>query len=741
MREQEECLALGRRRERPVLKRHFLPGSVLYYGAVAMEAPTNEADTVVRLGDRIALNGALPDALIRAELERIVTSQIFRTSDAQRRFLQYIVEQSLIGNSNELKEYTLGVHVFNRGTTFDPRLDPIVRVEARKLRARLAKYYDTEGCDERQVKIELPSGGYIPRFRDLTASSHATVPAIEKAPRKSKPADRDTEKLSRRNEGVESGRSSLDFLGLIRSGKSQIKNAVVLRRIGAIVALLVVACLATYAGRLFFGKDGTPNSGASIAVLPLQDLGDNKDESFSDGLTDELIDSLGRVQGLQVVARSSAFQFRGKTADVREIGKKLNVRTLLEGSVRIYGNRLRVTVVLEDTTNGFRIWSNSYERNFEDVLLVQRNISEAVVTALRGQLAMVAAPQELKFSPAKTNPVNVEAYQDYLKGLYFWNKQTKESIETAKNYFERSIELAPAYAPSYTGLARCYVNLPGFSRIAAREVTSKIRELAEKAVQLDSSLSEAHIQLAYASFLEYKWAQADTEFKRGVELAPSDAVAHRLYSTYLSEAGRLHEALAESQTAQQLDPVSPYMFCGIGVVLHQMHRYDESINVLKRALELDPKNSHAHLWLGRAYIEKREYPQAIAELKLAQQSMGDYPPLSGDFARAYALSGKRSEALQILNDLLKQAAKSALPANSIAAVYAALGDKDNAMAWLAMSVRARDIRIHLISAPAYDGLRSDTRFGELLAKAHLPPQPLTDDAKSPNAVSRNSVQR
>ncbi len=191
----------------------------------------------------------------------------------------------------------------------------------------------------------------------------------------------------------------------------------------------------------------------SVAVLPFHNLGDSEDESFSDGLTDELIDSLGRVQGLHVVARTSAFQYPGKTLDIREIGEKLNVRTVLEGTVRIYGNRLRITAQLDDTENGYRVWSNSYERDFKDALFIHRDIAQAIVAALGTKFTQNGGPKQLKFSPSKAVPVSAEAYQDYLKGVYFWNKQTSDSVEMATAYFKQAIAEDPSYAAADMGLA------------------------------------------------------------------------------------------------------------------------------------------------------------------------------------------------------------------------------------------------------------------------------------------------
>jgi len=667
---------------------------------------------------------SISDDSIRDELGRVLASHTFQGANAHKRFLQYAVEQAIAGNSHEVKEYTLGVHVFNRGATFDPRLDPIVRVEARKLRSRLTKYYETEGEQDR-LRIELPAGGYVPAFRvgySATLSARAQEGADSHDPSHDDagPAESNravkTEILSAAEPLPELERPALGVMSWSFFNRHW-------RRARLLIALLVLASAAIYARRSILRSHGLSEPTPSIAVLPFQNLGDVKDESFSDGLTDELIDSLGRVRGLQVVARTSAFQFRSRTLDIREIGKKLNVRTVLEGSVRIYGKRLRITAELDDTANGYSVWSNSYERDFEDALFIQRDISQAIVATLEEKLGRVGGPKEISFSPAKASPVNVQAYQDYLRGVYFWNKQTTDSIETAKSYFEHAIALDPGQAPAYTALARCYANLPSFTQMRARDVVPKIRELALKALDLDNSSPEAHIDLAYVHYLEYDWAGAEAEFKKGLELGPGDAMAHRWYSNYLMNAGRLEEGLAESRTAQQLDPVSPSMPEGTARALYLMRRYDEAIEEYKKAMAFDPQFSYAHLGLGTVYIQQHKYPEAIAELRLAQERLGHNPfPLS-ELARMYPVVGRAPEARAILRGFLEQSAAGSFSAKPIAKIYLALGDTEQALAWLEKAVSARDVYLYLKSDPIWDPLRADPRFNRLLQAARLTTSP------------------
>ncbi len=686
----------------------------LHNGRVAQVPGSSETEA-------LAADATFEDR-VRMELSRVLSSKTFQIAEAQKRFLRFAVEHTIAGSAGEVKEYTLGVHVFNRGERFDPRLDPIVRVEARKLRTRLTKFYEAEGG---QLRIQLPPRGYVPVFREVGPdAAPSEEPPVEAADTVRSdigvtvPDELAPEPAAIWGESVPSPRHVAPKGWPAMGGLTFLKEFAISRRPGIIVALLALASLAIYAGHLILQERRVANSPASIAVLPFQNLG-GKDDSFSDGLTAELIDSLGRVGGLQVVARTSAFQFRGSSADIREIGRKLNVRAVLEGSVRLYDNRLRITAELDDTRNGFRIWSDSYERDLADVLLVQRDISQAIVLALQGQLAQMGAPQQLKFAPSKAGPVNTEAYRDYLRGVYFWNKQTGQSIETAKGYFESAIALDPSYAAYYTGLARCYVNLPAFSTARAGEVAPRIRELASKALERDSSLSEGHIDLAYAAFLEYDWENADAEFKKGLALSPGDAVAHRLYSAYLSDVGRVKESLVESEISQQLDPVSPYMLEGMSRALYRLRRYDEAIQSVKKALALDPEYGYAHLALGLTYIQQVKYTEALAELKLAQEHMGDSPTPLAAMARAYVLSGQPAKGRQVLQQFLDQAAKGSFPAKPIADVYLALGDREKALDWLAKGTSAKDVHMYLLSDPIYDDLKSDPRFQRLVEQAGL----------------------
>ena len=620
-----------------------------------------------------------PDA-VRSELEKILGSHTFRTCPAQANFLRYVVEEALAGRGDEIKEYSIGVEVFGRGKSFDPRVNNIVRAEANRLRARLAKYYDTEGS-QNAIRIELPKGGYAPVFNEA-----AGLPSA----------------VENRTEEIAS------------PARIQILKW---------KAVLVVLLLSVGGLSAFFWRLRAPNGGAeakpSIAVLPFRNLGSNQeDEFFSDGLTDELIDSLGRVPRLQVVARTSVFQFKGKTLDVREIGRKLNVRTVLEGTVRKYSDRLRITAQLDDTGTGYRLWSGSYDRQSEDALAIQREISRAITGELGVALAGGSQSPGAVRSGDLAGNVTPEAYENYLKGVFFWNKNTPADINTAVGYLKQAITTDPGFALPYLGLARCYTGLSVMTAMPAREVIPKIRESARRALDLDPSLGEAYVDLAEAYTFDFDWSAAEAEFKRALKLSPGSTVAHRWYAYYLAKMGRLDEALLENQRALELDPVSPYMAQGIADSLYELRRYADAIEQFQKVLALDANFAMSRQGLGMALVANGQYAEGISQLKLARELMGSDPWVDGQLAYSYAASGQMEQARQILDQLLRQQ-NGGFPALAVAEAYIGLNDRDRAFQWLERAVTNHELHLNLKADPIYDGLRADRRFGSLLRRMRL----------------------
>lgn len=387
---------------------------------------------------------------VRAQLEKILRSSGFAGSERPTRFLRFVVEQALAGN--HVKETLAGVEVFGRKADYDPRLDGVVRVEAVKLRARLKDYYESDGADD-AVRIDLPKGGYLPSF-ELLDREPTEMPA---------PASR----LAWRRDWWRDWRW---------------------------VAPLALVLLA--GGYLAARRPHTPSpipNASSIAVLPFVNLSSNKEnEYFSDGLTDDLINALTKVQGLRVVARGSAFQFKGKNPDIRAVGRQLNVAAVLEGSVQRSGDRLRITAQLSSVADGYHVWSETYDRRAADIFAVQDEISRAIVQALE---VRVAGNPGRRLAPSPT--ADVDAYNLYLQGRFHLNKWRPESVRKGIEYFSQAISKDRSYAPAYAGMADCYTWLGVFGFAPAREAMPQAREAALDALRLDDSLAAAHVSLGY----------------------------------------------------------------------------------------------------------------------------------------------------------------------------------------------------------------------------------------------------
>ncbi|MCX5801031.1 MAG: protein kinase [Candidatus Eisenbacteria bacterium] len=457
--------------------------------------------------------------------------------------------------------------------------------------------------------------------------------------------------------------------------------------------------------------------GPSIAVLPFRDMSPQGDQDyFCEGMAEELINGLAQVEGLRVVARTSAFQFKGKNLDVRKIGEQLDVGTVLEGSVRKAGNRVRVTAQLVSVTDGYHLWSEKYDREMEDVFSIQDEISLAIVEKLKVRLL-----GEEKDRLLKRYTKNLDAYNLYLQGRWMWNRRTEEGLKKAIGYFRQAIEKDPNYALAYAGLASTYVVLPEHAVIPPKEMISEAEGAARKALELDPTLGEAHAVLGMIkSEVEWDWAGAEREFKRAIELDPSNPTAGHWHSHLLRHRGRLDEALAEIKRAQELDPLSLVISSNVGEVLYYLRQYDEAIAQYKKTLELDPNFAVAHSCLGSVYAAQGRFDEAIAESQKARALLGSSPFGLSELGYAYARSGNKGEAARILNELLGLSKQAYSVSSGIALVYCGLGDKDKAFEWLEKAYQKREGGfLYLKMDPAWDGLRSDARFSELLKKMGL----------------------
>ncbi len=455
-----------------------------------------------------------------------------------------------------------------------------------------------------------------------------------------------------------------------------------------------------------------PKYEKSIVVLPFENLSPDPDqEYFSDGLTEEVISDLSKVRVLRVISRSSAMTFKGTKAAIPEIARRLNVQYVLEGSVRKAGNSLRITAQLIDARSDAHIWAEKYSGTLDDVFDIQETVSRAIVEALKLSLAL---------DERHRHPVNPEAHEAYLKGRFYWNKRTAKDLETAIEYFNQAIEKGPDYALAYAGLASTYVVLPEYAAVSGREAMPKAVVAANRALELDGTLAEAHAVLGLVkSDLEWDWAGAEDEFKRAIELDPSNPTARHWYRLLLFQLGRLDEALAEMKRAQELDPLSLVIGSAAGRALYYRRQYDRAIVQIEKTLELDADFPNAHSDLGYVYEAQGRFDEALAEFRKARALAGSGSYGLPEIGYAYARSGNKCEAARILNELLGLSKQAYSVSFGIALVYCGLGDKDNAFGWLERAYQERampnDLRVH----PVWDSLRSDPRFTTLLKKMGL----------------------
>jgi TolB-like protein/DNA-binding winged helix-turn-helix (wHTH) protein/Flp pilus assembly protein TadD len=456
----------------------------------------------------------------------------------------------------------------------------------------------------------------------------------------------------------------------------------------------------------------------SLAVLPLESLSnDASQDYFADGMTDELISDLGQLSALRVISRTSVMGYKHAHKPLPQIARELNVDAIVEGTVLRSGDRVRITAQLIDATADKHLWSQSYEGELKDTLALQNQVARAIADQIRIKLN----PQEqaaLKIARV----VNPEAYESYLKGRYFWNKRTPDSLKVALAYFNQAIDEDPNYAQAYSGLADTYALLGDwqYAVMTSKEAFPRAKAAAIKALELDSTLSEAHNSLAFC-FDAFDWdlESAGKEFQRSIELNPGYATAHHWYAWHLSLLGRFDEALEEMRKAKNLDPLSLIINADLAELLVIAHFYDESIIQSRATIAMDPNFALAHNQLAQAYLQKHMNVEAIAELQKAVELSGGSPTCVANLARAYAASGKTSEAVKLLGDLKNHSNRGYSDASEVAVVYAALGDKDQAMHWLEIGYEER-FNPGVLLRPGFDPLRSDQRFQDLLRRIGFP---------------------
>jgi TolB-like protein/DNA-binding winged helix-turn-helix (wHTH) protein/Flp pilus assembly protein TadD len=480
------------------------------------------------------------------------------------------------------------------------------------------------------------------------------------------------------------------------------------------IVALAMLTLGLLAGLGRFGSRGG-QAIESVAVLPFENTGgDPEAEYLSDGISESLINRLSRLPHLKVIARASVFRYKGKHPDLASVARELGVRAVVSGRVSQRGDGFSVAVELIDARENKQLWGATYNRRSSDLVVAHEELAAEVAEKLRLELT----PSERTLL-AKRDTADPEAYRFYLRGRYLSNERTEAALQKAIEHFQEAIARDPRYALAYSGLAdvHCTMATSYNKRVAPREAYARARAAALRAVEVDAELSEAHASLGqiFVQF-DWDWAGAEREFRRALELNPSNGVALHWRSHCFLALGRFDESARDSLRALDTDPVSVMLNIHLGEHYHLARQYDLAIEQHRRALELNPNHPNVRPLLALAYEAKGMYPQAIAELEKAEPFWAGTSRVRGPLGRVYGLAGRRAEALRVLRELIRERAGPAyIAADDIAAVYIGLGETENAFAWLGRACEERATAlVNLKVEPAFDGLRGDRRFADLL---------------------------
>ena len=455
----------------------------------------------------------------------------------------------------------------------------------------------------------------------------------------------------------------------------------------------------------------------SIAVLPFADVSLQKDqEYFCDGLAEEIINALTGVEKLRVVARNSSFSFKEGDVKTRKIGRTLYVETLLDGRVRKADNKLQITVQLLKVSDGSNLWSKKYECKLADVFAIQ----DEILLEIMGKLEVKLNEKEKKLL-LKHHPEDLEAYDLYLRGRSFLNREIGNVMEKALLYFKEAIKRVPDYAQAYAGLALSYIRQGLWDYMPPKDVYPKAKKAAEKAIEGDETLAEAHYSLGVVKMLyDWDWESAEKEINRAIELSPNYSEARDAYAAYLSATGKKNEAIAAAEIAVDLDPLSWYLNANLGMYLLRANRLEDSKERFRKILDIGTVHPHMHWMMGQVYLLDSKYDVGLAEIKRALDMSGNNPMILGGLGWGYAVAGRRAEAQNVLEELKKRSGGEYIRPFYFAQIYSGLGEKDLAFKWLVKAYEQSDISLATILVDeTLDNLRSDSRFNLILQKMKL----------------------
>ena len=490
----------------------------------------------------------------------------------------------------------------------------------------------------------------------------------------------------------------------------------------SIATAVIVVAIAAF---LLYQRGGFTRSASStelnsVAVLPMVNVGgDSANDYFSDGMTDELTNALGKLPGLRVASRTSAYAFKRRTdADAAQIGKALHVQALLEGTVRRAGDRLRVTAQLTNVSDGLAFWSDTYERDAKDVFRVQDDIARSIANALKLKLGTPAAT----VSSSSRGTENLQAYDLYLRGLYFWNRRGADNLLRAISYFEQAVAADKNFGRAYAAMASAYALLPEYTDSPPADVLDRTRSAATHALQIDSGLAQAHTALGLASVHAWDFDAAEKQYRMAIALEPRYATAHQWYGELLYQTGRVDSAVAEIRRAAELDPLAPITASALGYALDLAGRCDEGITEIKKGIELASTIALNHMVLSYCYLFKRDYPNAVREVETAARLAPDLAVEQGALAYIYGATGDRNRARAVLARLEQRARSEHVGPFSIAMAKIGLGDNEGALTALERAVNEHDIALSQFSMTrdrAWEPIRSDPRFRRILERMNL----------------------
>jgi len=496
-----------------------------------------------------------------------------------------------------------------------------------------------------------------------------------------------------------------------------------LRRVSVTVGLLLLCGLSATVFYQYHRKSAGRIAGSqnkSLAVLPLENLSGDKDqEYFADGMTDDLIANLAKIRSLRVISRSTTMSYKGTHKPLSQIASELNVDAIVEGTVLRVGDRVRITAELVQVSTDRHLWADTYESQMGDILSLQNRVSSAIVNEIRINLT----PEDVE-RLAKNPAVAPEAYENYLKGRYYWNKRSDENLTRAIGYFEEATQQAPQYSLAYAGLADCYAIISAeiFGTMSPAQAAPKAKAAALQALGIDPTLAEAETSLATVKFnYDWDWNGAAAGFTNAIQHNPSYATAYQRYSLYLMAMGQTADSFEQIMKARELDPLSISINFSLGWRLYMARQYDRAIQQLRNTLEMDSSYELPHLVLGLAYVEKRDFGHAIPELRKAVDLSHGTPLMVSALANAYARAGNKVEAEKLLAGLVAASKNNYVSPYYFAVVHVGLGEDEKAIDWLekAYSDRSNGL-VFLKMEPSLDKLRSNPRFQQLQQKLHFP---------------------